>query len=407
MIFFRKFFSYIVVLSCFQIFIQFLIVNSAQARPEYATRHAVNRCTACHFSPSGGGLRNQYGKLYGARGFQISKYAQQDYLSADIRFAYYNPSQRETTRSGLFLMAGLVGGSVPVSSEDGATEVRLVLSHDVLTPAHWDTYVRIRKYEDVETSWAPQYYVFGRFHAPFGLLQDEHRTYTRLQTLSEYNKKLEAGFMLSGQPLESLHYDLALVNGEATSANLGTGNAEMWGGVGNLRFMSHSRWWPFMLGASYKFYERPSGLENPWAASAYGVFSLERLTGGTVQAEVLFEYAVAKNMNDQMQVGAGFPSQNVYRANVSDKESEGLYTQVNYYLTERFVLQAKYDRLELNKKYSGDAYQRTGLGLKHYLPANTILMLRIERAIVGQPDEKVSPHHRSDDAVWAVVQFGI
>ncbi|MCB9026878.1 MAG: hypothetical protein H6625_11205 [Bdellovibrionaceae bacterium] len=384
-----------------------LLSQNVEARPEFALRHNLNRCTSCHFSPAGGGLKTTTGKLYGAHGFKISKYASQDFVSAEMRMAHYNPSNRKSDRSGLFMMSGIVGGSIAITPEEENTEVRAVISHDIYNSSAWDSYLRWRFFDDTETSWAPQYILVGRFHAPFGLLTDEHRTYTKLQTLSNYNLKLEAGAMLSGQPFEAFHYDLAVVNGEASNAALAPGNAELWGGVSNFRFSSSSRWFPVTVGMSYKFHDRLEGQKNPWAGALYGMFSLERFTQGRIKADVIFEYANAKNFNDKASTSAGFPVDATYKANILDAESEGIYSQVNFFLTEKLILQVKYDRWLFNKDFPADAFEKLGYGLKHYFEANSLIMLRFESSRIGRPEEQVAPHHRADDAAWVYMQVGI
>ena len=384
-----------------------------EARPEFINRHGVNRCTACHFSPSGGGIRNSYGKLYGAHGFKISKYASQDFISAEMRFIHYNPSEEPASdASGLFLMAGIVGGSVAINPVDEKTEVRAVLSHDVLNGAKWDSFVRFRFYDETQTSFLPQYLIFGRFHAPFGLLNDEHRTYTKMQTLSDYNTRLEGGAMISGQPHDHVHYDLAVVNGEASGAKLGSHQSELWGGVANLRMSSPYRWLPFTLGASYKFHDRYNDTgntplnerKNPWAGVLYGTLSLERLTGGVLSADILVEYAQAQNLNKY--ISPQFASA-TFKDNNIDAESEGVYAQVNLFLTERFILQYKYDNVVFNKDFPSDAFTRSGFGFKHYFAANSFYQLRFEKADVGHPDEKANRLPASSDAAWLYLQVGI
>ena len=384
-----------------------------QARPEYANRHGINRCTACHFSPAGGGLRNTNGKLYGSHGFKISKYASQDFVSAEMRFVHYNPKGDglDSEGRGLALMAGIIGGSVAITPEEDseATEIRAVFSHDVYNNTPWATYIRFRRYEDTQTGWLPQYIVAGRFHAPFGIMTDEHRTYVKLQTVSDYNKKLESGAMFSAQPYDSFHYDIAIVNGEANNATFANkGNAELWGGLANLRWISKYSWLPLTFGMSYKYYDQAKNQHKPWAASAYSLISLERLSGGWMRADLMFEYAQAKYLNDVAATSAGFPNATgTYYANILDSTSSGFFGQLNYYLSEKLVLQLKHDQLLYNRDYSADAYQKFGIGLKHHFAANSFFMYRWEKAEIGQPDEEKNPFHRAEDAVWAYLQVGI
>lgn len=381
--------------------------TEVEARPEFAVRHNINRCTSCHFSPVGGGLRTTYGKLYGAHGFKISPYASQDYVSAEMRMAYYRPQNEDIERSGLFVMAGILGGSIAITPEEEKTEVRAVLSHTVYGGTAWDSYLRIRRYSDTETGWGPQYIVLGRFHAPFGLINDEHRTYTKLQTATDYNLSLETGVMASGQPFDQLHYDVAIVNGVADNGALKQGNADVWGGVGNVRFTSSSRWFPALWGVSYKAHDRLEGQRDPWAAAIYGILSLERMTKSFIRADIHYEYTRAKHFNENFFSAAGFPVNDTYKQDIKNSESEGLFAQMNYYLSEKFVLQAKWDRVLLNKNFPADAFERYGVGFRHYFAANTLVILRHEWTSIGRPEDKATPVHRADDAMWVYFQVGI
>ena len=183
---------------CFFIFLFITItvfrLNSSFARPEYAARHRITSCTACHYSPAGGGLRTRYGKEYGAHNFKMSSFGQQDWVSADVRFMYVNPQQHQQARGGLAVMAGILGATAPITPEEQKSAIRLVYTHDIAGLAGaLESYVRYRRFADPEVHWYPQYFLLGRFHAPFGLMTDEHRTYTKMQSLSDWNTRIEGG----------------------------------------------------------------------------------------------------------------------------------------------------------------------------------------------------------------------
>lgn len=377
-----------------------------ETRPEYGLKHGINRCTACHISPAGGGIKNLNGKLYGAHGFKPPSHLRQDFLSADIRFGYLQPKKKEN-RSGLFVMAGLVGGQITLTEKESPYELKAVLSHDILNSAEWDAFVRIQYYDDTETSWKPQHFLFGRYHLPFGLLNDEHRTYTKLQTLSQYNSSLEMGALFSGQPYESLHYDVSFINGESSKGRLNPGQAPLWGTSSNLRWMPQSPRTPFFLGGSLKNYKKEDGLSQPWAHSVYGGFSFERATQGLMRADILFEVAGSQHLNQSFQANAGFPLDTNYLNLISNTESKGYFTQFNYYLTPKVTLQFKFDRIELNKDFPADGFEKLGIGLKHVLPGSGLFYLRFEKAQIGQPNEKENPSSLADDALWALYQISI
>ncbi|MCB0343398.1 MAG: hypothetical protein KDD59_14260 [Bdellovibrionales bacterium] len=381
---------------------------SAWARPEYAARARVTRCTACHVSPGGGSLRNSYGKLYGARGFKQSQFAKQDLISADARMLYFKPEDHHSQNGGLFMMTGIVGANVPINEADESSpELRLVLSHNVASssPSPWDNYLRIKRFDDTEVKWSPQYITVGRFHTPFGVVHDEHRTYTRMQTASEWNKHLEGGLMLSGDPLESLHYDLAAVNGKNTGANYSAGQATLWGALLNMRWTSPYSWLPLVLGASGKHYDKEAGKKNPWATSFYTILPFDRIAGGFVKGSLMIEQAQARYLNDDFTTS--FVSNAALQTSVAQSESIGQLYQLDFQVTPKLFLQFKYDRLALDKDFTGDAFERTGFGIKHFMAANTFFTLRHETASVGASEDPNGSARGANDLFFMMFQTGL
>ena len=202
-----------------------LTVSEVLARPEYALQIRTNRCTTCHSNPIGGGHRNLTGKAFGPKAAPLEAFSQQDIFGFDFRNIFYTPVKKEDIekgKSGWFIMTALPSISVPFNKSNGK-EWRLVYSHNLNGYPKWaphDAYLRVQLYEDYRLY--PQYVLVGRFSAPFGLLDDEHRTYIRQQTKTAWNDK-EVGVLLSGDWSHRLHYDLAVVNGEQT-AGIGFGH---------------------------------------------------------------------------------------------------------------------------------------------------------------------------------------
>ena len=76
----------------------FLMSAKTWARPGYAVRQKTVHCTMCHASPSGGGPKNLYGKVYGARGKKLGFGSKTDLVSGDMKAAWFMPT-KEPSRS--------------------------------------------------------------------------------------------------------------------------------------------------------------------------------------------------------------------------------------------------------------------------------------------------------------------
>ena len=394
-------------------------VDRADARPEYALRLGVNRCTNCHYSPAGGGPRNLNGKYYGAHGFELSPFSAQPYAGADIRFLYYNPSRRSETSNGLAAMSNNIWASLPLYERDGR-ETRIVAEHNLggfSASGARSLYVQFGEKDQLSRSILPQYIMFGRFIPAFGIMTDEHRTYARMQSMSEWNMNGRMGLMLAANPLESLHYDLAILNGQANDGTtLQTNEAAQWSGVANLRWL-----WARMggmVGVSGEFFEaaKPGGASSS-ARAVYTGWSLHRLTRERVKLTLLAEYDEAVNMN-----GTGLAPRLVYnddyRTSVANTASSGWYVQANYDISENWQINYKFDQATLDKNFPSDHFDRHGIGFKHFFGPNMWTMWRYEFASSSVPVEKgriSSASPTSDnakaigtqDAFWAVVTFGI
>ena len=381
--------------------------QTAQARPHYAVRHGFTKCTTCHLSPAGGGPRNATGKAFGQRGYTPGPYNTQDVWSAEVRGLYFYPENPTGGKGGAGVMATNLSANLPVfADENSKRELRAVLSHNVggfPAGAGSPREVFLRwELKDNSDGFAPEYALLGRFVAPFGILTDEHRTYTKLQTKSTWND-LDMGALFSGDPASYFHYDLALVNGQKTAgAGVAQGNAATWGGVLNLRFLPTSTFVGF--GLSGLHYEKVKDQDSPSAAAAYLMLSLDKLTGNSVNGSFLAEYVVAQGWNSTLN---NFFTDPNYQTSVTDSESEGWYGLITWDVTEKLSLNYKYDQFTPDRRFPADTYIRHGAGLKYYLGPNLFTLLRVEKADATHPTEKDGTEKGALDASWAYLQLSI
>lgn len=375
---------------------------AALAYPEYAVRFNNIRCTACHVSPVGGGPRNTYGKLFGAHGYKINPVLAQDYVSADFRALYYLPQRSSDSRDGMGVMSGSVAGNVALDEEQ---RIRLVLEHNVggfAAGPYRDSYAlfHFNNPNDGKNHWADSLMV-GRFRTPFGIVTDEHRTYTRVQSATEWYT-METGFLFSGTPSDSIHYDLALINGEnQTGQTLNKGASARWGSVANLRYMPG----PIMLGASFSYYDREPSSSSRQAASFYTLISIGRWTNDVIPVAVALEHVRAKNWGSHL--GQGFAKDSTYVSSVSSAQSEGWLASLEYRLNPRFVLIYKYDLLLADQNFPADFYSRHGLGFKWYVGPNVMIQTRTEFARATHPSEKGSTGVGGQSATYGLLQLSL
>lgn len=391
------------------VLIAVLIASDSEARPSYALKSGINRCTACHYSPAGGGPRNLTGKYYGSGGFKLTPWSAQPYAGADIKYIYYRPDKHSATRNGLAVMAGSVWAAIPLLDDaERSYEARVVGEHNIggfSTAGPRNLYLRYALRDEQKTSWLPQQVLFGRFIPPFGLMTDEHRTYVRMQTGSTWNTGVRMGLLLASNPFEALHYDIAAMNFNSATAdgsNFQQGESTQWAYLLNLRFMPAS--WGVFFGHSAAYYEGDIGKDPRHAQSVYAGLSIDRWTGSKVPITLLLEYAQAKNWNSAVR---NFFSDTAYETAVATTHSRGILARLDYDITQKVQLNYQYDTFIPDRDYSADVYQRHGFGFKHFFGPNMWFQMRYENAASGRPNEEAGTGIGGLNAFWTVVSLGI
>ncbi len=368
----------------------------AFARPEFAVKHGYVNCTVCHESPLGGGLRNLNGKLYGARDYQVGRYSKQEWFQLDSRAEVVQAKSETNTRRGVLLMTTTPSVRVPVLFDEasGAPRAAMVASYGLglMEVGLKDSYLHYYAADPGENSWLSHVMV-GRFLSPFGLANDEHRTYTKVQTKTTV-KDYEAGFNFSGDPSYVLHYDLAVTSGlQSGGAALAT-EYSPWGVISNIRVLPFSG--PLLLGASYSVHgtnrtetNAAGPKENPTATAAYGVLSVDRLTKGRIKGSISSEAVWSKGWSGSSingPINNFIPSgESAWQAALVDSRSFGLMVEAAYDLTNHWTLVYKVDEFIPDTEFTGDTFQRYGSGFRYYFNSNMNLTARYENSFSTRP----------------------
>jgi hypothetical protein len=372
----------------------------AHAYMEYSVRFNIINCTACHLSPVGGGPKTVDGKLLGAHGYKINPVLAQDYISADFRALYYYPQRVGTTRDGAAIMAGSVAGHAALDNEK---KIQLVIEHNIAGFAaapYRDTYALFKFATNDRPAWFDSVLV-GRFRAPFGLVTDEHRTYTRIETSTSWNN-FETGLLLSGTPSDQFHYDLALVNGEMSAGQTITqGQAERFGGILNVRWLPG----PALFGISTTYHDRAIRRDSAKAVSLYSIISLSRLTNNNVPLILELEHVRAWGWNSGL--AQDFASDANYVSAIKNSESQGWVAWIEWPLSPRFNFIYKYDLLTPDRDYPSDFYDRHGLGIRYVIGPNVLIQVRTEIARATPPSENGSASSAVQNATYGILQLAL
>lgn len=372
------------------------ILCKSEARPEYALVYNNNRCTSCHYNPSGGGPRNMNGKLFQNRWFSANSFLNQDYVSTDIRSIFYRPEKSTTSRGGQAIMSGSVALHAALDQEES---VHLVLEHNVAgfnTASFRDTYVLFNLAAPKDNSWFESLLV-GRFRLPFGITTDEHRTYTRLASDSQWFS-MQSGFMLSGTPSPTLHYDLGATNGlNNAGQTFAKGQSDSFGGFVNIRYMPSF----FATGASAR-YHKATNAPNAQATSLYAMLSAERLLQKNIPVIFNIEWTQALGFNYLL--NNGYVSDPNYASSLVASRSQGWLFRTEYWVHPKVTLIYQYDRLQPDRHFSDDVYVRNGIGLRWAIAAFTQFQIRSEWAKATHPSESSKQGLLSQNAQFAILE---
>jgi len=348
-----------------------LLTNSVWARPEYALKTAASSCTVCHVNPYGGGLKTVYGKVYGAKGMASqSPFANSETFSADIRAIGYSPKNPDVKTSGFTMMEAVAAVNVPLTQDDSGVESRMVMTYAFgeLSAGLKDTYLAFKTTEQGQV-------LFGKFVKPFGLLTDEHRTYTKMQTNSSI-QDYEYGVGMS-QDVSTWHFDVTYTD-DSRSKTLA--NEPVITSLLNVRWTPQVL--PIIFGTSAMTSERQDTADSS-AVSVYGGWSIDRMTDSKLPLTYLVEVVQAKGWNQSMSKIDFFGVDTTFKEAVKFSQSVGTFMQLSYDVTQRLSLLTKYDQLLFDTDFKADAFNRYGVGANYTLNANSVLMVRYEVADSG------------------------
>ncbi len=390
--------------------IAILLPVASHARLEYALEHRITSCTGCHASPFGGGPKNVDGKMYASRFDEPSPWSKQEMVSLDVRAISYYPKSGTASRQGTALMATSAFVDVPIKTDSTGRELRFVGGYNfgMNVPGARDIYGQWRSGPKVDN---PAYIQIGRINVPFGILTDEHRTFTRLLTrtgIFDY----EFGASFSKNWGDGIHYDLAVTNGGRSGGafvdNSSVTPDATTGYIANVRWMPS--FLPLLVGASGEYEDRLTPNPTPNSIGGYFALSLDRLTHNRFLGSVIGEAVSARHFSD---VGnpniaryfipgagdAGFVSQ------ISNETAFAWYTQVNWNFAPRWVGQYRFERIVFDQNYSGDRFVRHEYSLKYFADSNISLLARYELADVGRAEIKGTNTPMAEDAFWLMAQL--
>lgn len=376
----------------------FLYSSNTLARPEYSNREKVS-CLSCHVNPFGGGHRKLSGKIFGSKDHEPSKLSDNDTYYADFRGIFKRiegDNSQQAMSNGMTVMTAEISVQAQITEAEQGFSTTVVGAYDLssIAPGVRSTYFLLSNSEEesfLETV------LIGKSYLPFGLLTDEHRTYTRLQSMSRFNRDFEMGITASGYLLPNTHYDLSYFNGyQKTSFS---SNDETHGFNLNLNWNPSEI--PLFIGGSHVLHysKMRSNGASPYASSLYFVFDFKELSDKLPVITILGEYVLAKHFNNSSNSNISKFVNSSTHANyltaIEDKESQGILAQIKWDLTPHWQVTYKYDQLLLAKNFEGDRYNRHGLGLSYQFTSNSKISGFIEKVNAQKPGIN------SNGSLWA------
>jgi hypothetical protein len=364
-----------------------LFFQKAYSRPEYAIKQNLISCQSCHVSPVGGGIRNLNGKYYGTHGFSNQLIKNREWFQLDFRSEVIHAESSRGVRKGMIIMTTAPSINIPVVQQDEENQpsINFVGQYNMgrAGAGLYEAYALLNLAENKNETENEKGFLFGTFLPPFGIQTDEHRTYTRLQT-STGVKDYEAGGLFYYTPSQSIHLDIAFTNGlkDAGSPTLSSQNESPWGTYANVRYIPFN--WPIMLGTSNLQLKNKNVNQPASATSLYSILSLDRITNGNINGSFNLEYVSAKGWNNSSinnNISYFVPSTDTsWNDEIRNKQSEGIWAQLNYELSPRFILNLKYESFIPDVEFSSDGFYRNGFGFKWFMNSNTSLTSRYEKS---------------------------
>lgn len=183
-----------------------VLVGDAHAYPEFLLSTGASQCSECHFSPTGGGLLNDWGRDEAASTLSESgdgrflhgaiELPERLALGADLRLAALANQVRGSHEVALFPMQGDVYARV----EQGnlALSVTAGVIAAIREPKSVSDRIGAREYYAIYRAESEQWYVrAGRFYPKAGLRMPDHTAFVRRYTgryLLEEDHALAAGY---------------------------------------------------------------------------------------------------------------------------------------------------------------------------------------------------------------------
>ncbi len=372
------------------------------ARPEYAAANSYVSCTACHASPTGGGILTINGKTYGSHEAWPNSLTKKEWFQIDSRMQGFFSQAPGSTRRGLTVMSTTPAVHIPVIENplNHTEEAAFIFSYGLglADTGLKDSYILLSPFEDPTSSTpftAPlRHIMVGRFLPAFGLATDEHRTFTRVQsrsTVTDY----EAGIDFSGDPTYQLHYDLALTSGFQSGGSVTPAVDDSPYGI-----FANMRWNPFktsfFIGTSYMYHGTEKVTTPIEATSLYSVYALDRVINqifkipfsGSIMVEAVYSQGM-NNVTDfpNRYITSDFFPDTVttWRDALKESRSLGTMVQLNYNFNSKWTFLYKQESFTPDLDWKGDQFERHGFGAKYFLNSNMNINFRIERSFSTRP----------------------
>ena len=171
----------------------FFAAGDARAYPEFQFTKTADRCSNCHFSPSGGGLINSYGRLQaeeeismfgGNPDFLYGIWEQPDWikLGVDLRVAGVTRENGSDMDTAVFPMQG----DTYANFFFGDFTIATILGPRASARTPRQSFAERMHSREHYIMWRKKnrgpYVRLGRFYAPFGLRQQDHTAFNRRYT---------------------------------------------------------------------------------------------------------------------------------------------------------------------------------------------------------------------------------